>query len=177
MRKVFSRAVLMMRDPYPAIQAEFNRQSGGHIGHAQPDKYTRDQGRYWEKFVTNKALAWMNTTLDWLKFDGPLHLVFYEDLLDNLPEEMRRILEFLDLEVSESNFDCMIRHQDGIYKRRKRPLNFDPFTSKLRSMVDHCKRLVDRAIREVLAGGDVKLVLRNLSYQNISDKTNTSIIR
>lgn len=39
----------------------------------------------WEKFVMNKALAWMNTTLDWLKFEGPLHLVFYEDLIDNLP--------------------------------------------------------------------------------------------
>ena len=45
MRKAFARAVLVMRDPYPAIQAEFNRQSGGHIGHAQPDKYTRDKGR------------------------------------------------------------------------------------------------------------------------------------
>ncbi|XP_064101521.1 WSCD family member AGAP003962-like [Macrobrachium rosenbergii] len=169
MRKAFSRAVLVLRDPYPAIQAEFNRQSGGHIGHAQPDKYTRDKGRYWEKFVMNKALAWMNTTLDWLKFEGPLHLVFYEDLIDNLPEEMRRILEFLDLEVSESNFDCMIRHQDGIYKRRKRPLNFDPFTPKLRALVDRCKRLVDRAVREVLAGGDVKLVLQNMNYLNISD--------
>lgn len=126
--------------------------------------------------MLNKALAWMNTTLDWLKFDGPLHLVFYEDLLDNLPEEMRRILEFLDLEVTESNFDCMIRHQDGIYKRRKRPLNFDPFTPKLRALVDRCKRLVDRAVRELLAGGDVKLVIKNLNYLNISD-TNTSTSR
>lgn len=45
MRKSFSRAVLVIRDPYLAIQAEFNRQSGGHIGHAQPDKYMRDGGR------------------------------------------------------------------------------------------------------------------------------------
>ena len=45
MRKGFSRAILVIRDPYLAIQAEFNRQSGGHIGHAQPDKYTRDGGR------------------------------------------------------------------------------------------------------------------------------------
>ncbi|XP_071538969.1 WSCD family member AAEL009094-like isoform X2 [Panulirus ornatus] len=177
MRKAFSRAVLVMRDPYLAIQAEFNRQSGGHIGHAQPDKYTRDGGRYWEKFVTNKALSWMNTTLDWLKFEGPLHLVFYEDLLDNLPEEMRRILEFLELEVSDSNFECMIRHQDGIYKRRKRPLNFDPFTPKLRTFVDRCKRLVDQAVREVLAGGDIKLVQNNLRYSNDSNGNQKSVTR
>lgn len=45
MRKKFSQAVLVIRDPYMAMLAEFNRQSGGHIGHAQPDKYTRDGGR------------------------------------------------------------------------------------------------------------------------------------
>lgn len=118
--------------------------------------------------MTNKVLAWMNTTLDWLKFEGPLHLVFYEDLLDNLPEEMRRILEFLDLDVSESNFDCMMRHLDGIYKRRKRPLSFDPFTPKLRALVDRCKQLVERAVREVLAGGDINLVLSNMSTLNSS---------
>lgn len=51
MRKAFTRAILVMRDPYPAIQAEFNRQSGGHIGHAQPDKYTRDHGRCKHTFI------------------------------------------------------------------------------------------------------------------------------
>lgn len=51
MKNRFSQAVLIIRDPYLAIQAEFNRQSGGHIGHAQPDKYTRDGGRCKYAFV------------------------------------------------------------------------------------------------------------------------------
>ncbi|CAL4075854.1 unnamed protein product, partial [Meganyctiphanes norvegica] len=163
MRNKFNRAILMLRDPYLSIQAEFNRQSGGHIGHAQPEKYVRNKGMYWEKFVNNKATAWMNTTLDWLKFEGPLHLVFYEDLLDNLPEEMRRILEFLDIEVDDASFDCMLRHQDGIYKRRKRPLSFDPFNAKLRGVVDNSKSIVDQGIREHLAGGDLKLAISSIN--------------
>lgn len=41
-----------MRDPAKAILAEFNRQSGGHIGFASPDRYKRTKGRceYYFKF-------------------------------------------------------------------------------------------------------------------------------
>jgi len=34
----FSKAILLVRDPEKAIIAEFNRQSGGHIGFASPDR-------------------------------------------------------------------------------------------------------------------------------------------
>ena len=117
----------------------------------------------------------MNTTLDWLKFQGPLHIVFFEDLLDNLPEEMRRVIEFLDVEVSEADFDCMMKHKDGIYKRRKRPLNFDPFEQKLRTMVDKCKSLVDKYTRDFLAGNDMQKILNDIDLNNINPPDNKSI--
>ena len=44
-RKIFSKAVLLVRAPGAAIQAEFNRQSGGHIGFASPDRYKRTKGK------------------------------------------------------------------------------------------------------------------------------------
>lgn len=44
-RSRFSKAVLLVRSPAAAIQAEFNRQSGGHIGFASPDRYKRLRGR------------------------------------------------------------------------------------------------------------------------------------
>jgi hypothetical protein len=44
-RKIFSKAILLVRAPGPAIQAEFNRQSGGHIGFASPDRYKRTKGK------------------------------------------------------------------------------------------------------------------------------------
>uniref|UniRef100_A0A1A9WJW3 Sulfotransferase domain-containing protein n=1 Tax=Glossina brevipalpis TaxID=37001 RepID=A0A1A9WJW3_9MUSC len=34
---LFSKAILLVRDPEKAILAEFNRQSGGHVGFASPD--------------------------------------------------------------------------------------------------------------------------------------------
>lgn len=44
-RSKFSKAVLLVREPAAAIQAEFNRQSGGHIGFASPDRYKRLRGK------------------------------------------------------------------------------------------------------------------------------------
>lgn len=41
----FGKAVLLVRDPAKAILAEFNRQSGGHVGFASPDRYKRTNGK------------------------------------------------------------------------------------------------------------------------------------
>ncbi|KAB7497816.1 WSCD family member [Armadillidium nasatum] len=154
-RKIFSKAILLIREPVQSILAEFNRQSGGHIGHAPSDKYKRDKGKYWEKFTRTKAIVWMNTTLDWLQFEGSIHLVFYEDLISNLSDEMRRIINFLGVTVSDSDFSCMMKNKDGIYKRRKRKLPFEPFNKSLRLWIDKCREIVNKTIKEYLAGNDV----------------------
>lgn len=44
-RGAFSKAILLVRAPGPAIQAEFNRQSGGHVGFAGVDRYKRTKGK------------------------------------------------------------------------------------------------------------------------------------
>lgn len=44
-RRNFAKAILLVRAPGPAIQAEFNRQSGGHVGFASPERYRRAKGR------------------------------------------------------------------------------------------------------------------------------------
>lgn len=41
----FGKVILLVRDPAKAILAEFNRQSGGHVGFASPDRYKRTKGK------------------------------------------------------------------------------------------------------------------------------------
>lgn len=48
----FGKAILLVRDPAKAILAEFNRQSGGHVGFASPDRYKRTKGKC--EFVVQK---------------------------------------------------------------------------------------------------------------------------
>lgn len=94
--------------------------------------------------------------------------MFYEDLLDSLPEEMRRIIEFLDLAVDERSFDCMMQHKDGIYKRRKRNLNFDPYTESMKKLIRYCKRIVDRAVKEFLAGNNMEFYINSLNLTRLT---------
>jgi hypothetical protein len=41
----FQKVILLVRDPAKSIVAEFNRQSGGHVGHASQDRYKRTKGK------------------------------------------------------------------------------------------------------------------------------------
>lgn len=120
----------MVRDPDKSILAEFNRQSGGHVGFASPDRYKRTKGRCkwdlirqiqysiiflyshqlpfsladWQQFVTNKLWAWEQMNIQWAKnFTGDVHIVYFEDLVENVDQTLRGILEFLNFPINEVN--------------------------------------------------------------------------
>nr|XP_022920450.1 WSCD family member AAEL009094 [Onthophagus taurus] len=132
-RRPFAKAVLLVRAPGPAILAEFNRQSGGHIGFASLDRYKRNRGRYWHQFVNDKLRSWRNTNLDWLRnFTGPTHVIFYEQLVQNVENTLKTILDFLEIPITKKLFDCAIRRKEGIYRRKRRVLAFDPFTADMK---------------------------------------------
>lgn len=65
----------------------------------------------WQQFVTNKLWAWEQMNLQWAKnFTGDIHIVYFDELVDNVDGTLRGILEFLNFpinEVSESmNTQC-----------------------------------------------------------------------
>ncbi len=62
-RRSFHRAIILVRDPFSSLLAEFNRRSGGHIGYASADKYRRNGGRHWKNFVYNMANDWERMNL------------------------------------------------------------------------------------------------------------------
>jgi len=94
-------AVLLIRNPYNAILAEFNRNhGGGHTGHAsREDFYDRevwyakvlDQGKRW-KMLYNRYIRSM-----------PAHVIYFEEIKQNLKGTMESILEFLHVDIE--NFD------------------------------------------------------------------------
>ena len=120
-RKQFAAAILLIRDPFASILAEFNRRAGGHIGHARQEKFSRDNGRYWQDFVRTKARDWEDMNRDWInKFQGPLLVIFYSDLSDRVEEQLRRTLEFLAVSVTKEEMKCAMSRTEGIYRRQKR---------------------------------------------------------
>lgn len=152
----FGKAILLVRDPAKSILAEFNRQSGGHVGFASPDRYKRTKGKCeskklcksliklietihadWMKFVTTKLHAWEQTNLSWGRnFSGPTMIIYYEDLVGDVEKTLRDILKFIDFSINEDLMRCAIMRKEGIYRRKKRLLNFDPYTPAMKRMIE-----------------------------------------
>ena len=130
----FATAILLVRSPEKAILAEFNRQSGGHLGFASMERFTRDH--YWPQFMHNKLQAWETMNLSWLNdFKGRLKVVFYDDLVEDLEPTLRDILEFINHPVDEALLACAVSRREGIYKRRKRLIRFDPYTPEMHEKI------------------------------------------
>merc|ERR1719300_41682 len=116
-RSQFDASLLLIRDPFDSILAEFNRRSGGHVGHASQDKFDRDKGRYWQDFVTTKARDWEEMNTDWMsRFKGPLLVILYSELVADPENQLQRTLKFLDVTVTKEMMQCALIRKEGIYK-------------------------------------------------------------
>jgi len=117
----FDRAILLVRDPYKAILAEFNRQSGGHVGHARPKAF---KSKGWPTMVQNGALSWERFNTNWAKYfeSDPENLlvVHYSQLRNNTEAEVKKVLEFLEISVTNSTMQCVMKHREGRYHRQKK---------------------------------------------------------
>ncbi|CAG5096594.1 Oidioi.mRNA.OKI2018_I69.XSR.g14692.t1.cds [Oikopleura dioica] len=132
-------AVLLIRNPFDAILAEFNRNhGGGHTGHAAKEafyaKNTKEiwpgkDKRAWYPLVLDQANRWYNIYSRYLTNTENIHVIYFEEMKENLGPPMRRVVDFLDVEVVdfESRLKCLLSNTEGSFKRTKQPLDFDPF--------------------------------------------------
>ena len=94
--------------------SEYNRQAGGHTGHA------RDMTGL-NNFVNNKLANWRNLNLDWLENFSPSRLlvVSYSQLRTDLRSELLRMTAFLNLTVTEEVLNCTMNGKEGVFRRKK----------------------------------------------------------
>jgi hypothetical protein len=136
-RELFDSAILIVRDPFDSILAEFNRRSGGHVGHTSQEKFSRDKGKFWQDFVIAKARDWEAMNSDWINnFKGPLLVIMYSELMEKVEEQLRRTLNFLAVTVTKEEMECAMSRKEGIYRRQKKGLKmagpvFDKYLTKV----------------------------------------------
>lgn len=107
------------------------------LNHHHIHRYKRTNGRYWMKFVHTKLLAWEQTNLSWgLNYTGDVLIIYYEDLVDNVEKTLRNILNFINFPINEDLLACALKRKEGIYRRKKRLLNFEPYTAAMRKMIE-----------------------------------------
>ena len=56
--------------------------------------------------------------------------------MDNVEKTLRDILKFINFPVNEELLACALNRKEGIYRRKKRLLNFEPYTVAMRNMIE-----------------------------------------
>ncbi|XP_036385810.1 WSC domain-containing protein 2-like [Megalops cyprinoides] len=144
--EAFHSSILLIRNPYRALMAEFNRKYGGHVGFASQTHWT---GKEWPEFVQNYAPWWASHTLDWLRFGRKVHVVHFEELKRNLFSQLRDMVLALGVQALEERLLCAEGQRDGNFKRSSlRKLEHDPYTPSMRATIDDLIRTVDGALRK-----------------------------
>ncbi|XP_032902122.1 WSC domain-containing protein 1 [Amblyraja radiata] len=143
--ETFDAAILLIRNPYKALMAEFNRKRAGHLGYASERHW---KSKEWPEFVGTYGSWWASHTLDWLSYCRRVLVVHYEDLRRDLLPQLKRVVAFLDLTVDEDRLLCVETQKDGSFKRSGlRQKDFDPFTSEMKGAIDGYIGMVDRALK------------------------------
>jgi len=87
--------------------------------------------------------------------------MFYEQLLEDVATHLQDLLRFLKLNVSEQNLTCALERREGIYRRKRRVITFDPFTSAMKQAL----RKEQDAVYEVIANSPRKLESTSVSVR------------
>ncbi|XP_056663894.1 sialate:O-sulfotransferase 1 isoform X1 [Monodelphis domestica] len=145
--EMFDAAILLIRNPYRSLVAEFNRKCAGHLGYATDKNW---KSREWPDFVTSYASWWSSHVLDWLKYGKRLLVVHYEDLRRSLLPKLREMVAFLNVSVTEERLLCVESNQEGSFRRLggRAQEPEQAFTAEMRELIDGYIRTVDRALRD-----------------------------
>ncbi|NXG37992.1 WSCD1 protein, partial [Dromaius novaehollandiae] len=143
--EMFDSAILLIRNPYKSLVAEFNRKYAGHLGYATDRNW---QSKEWPDFVNSYASWWASHVLDWLKYGKRLLVIHYEDLKQSLIPKLKEMVEFLNMTVTEDRLLCVENNRDGNFKRSgAKQKDFEPFTQEMKDLINRYILTVDEALR------------------------------
>ena len=114
-----SHAILLIRKPIDAFIAEYYRAlTGIHTGIVKLTNNIIDR-KPWNTYVHTNLTGWFMLHKYWLgRGSMKFHILHYEELLNNLKYELKRVLEFLQIKVSDSAIKCVLQNADGIFHRK-----------------------------------------------------------
>ncbi|XP_054760610.2 sialate:O-sulfotransferase 1-like [Lytechinus pictus] len=133
-------AILLVRNPYRALVSEFNRRKAGKTGHAPIYKFQTEE---WHRYVRRFSRSWIGLPEHLISScHSPRNvcksmiIVYYEQLKLHIADEMRRILDYLNVSIDEERLACTIANAEGKFHRQTSNTSLDPFTQEERTMID-----------------------------------------
>lgn len=121
-----SRAVLLVRNPYDAMESYFNLMTTNTHTTSLTDEERAKAAEAFAEMAKKEILVWRDFHEYWLKQDIPLLVIRYEDLIRYtdkvIAKVIRFVLEINDMKFFESRIDRCIREEQieklGSYKPR-----------------------------------------------------------
>ena len=80
-----------------------------------------------QDFASKEADRWFEVVRNWLILGQQVHVVFYEELVNSLEAELKKIVLFLKLRIDHERFGCILRSKLEANKRKKKKLPRNPF--------------------------------------------------
>uniref|UniRef100_A0A8C5LYA1 WSC domain containing 1 n=1 Tax=Leptobrachium leishanense TaxID=445787 RepID=A0A8C5LYA1_9ANUR len=143
--EMYDSSILLIRNPYKALMAEFNRKCAGHLGYATERHW---KSKEWPEFVNSYASWWASHATDWLHYGKKLLVIHYEDLKRDLIGKLKEMVTFLNLTINEDRLLCVENNKDGNFKRvGSSQTVMEPFTREMKELIDGYIRTVDKALK------------------------------
>ncbi|KAK7095157.1 WSCD family member GA21586-like [Littorina saxatilis] len=140
----YKRAIVVIRNPYDAMFADFNRRAtGSHTGVA----LLRSYALHWNDFCKEYALRWTKFHSLWLNFKGPLLIINFDDLTHSLEKEVHRISRFIAHPSLHLDIACALADSRGGAKRKVAP--FDKSEAFSVEQIEHVNKNI-RAVQAIL---------------------------
>ena len=114
----FDRAVVLVRDPFEALLAEFNRQqSHNQTGYAPDEKFDTE----WQPYLSKSMDFWKGFHLYFKTQYKPHEVMFttYEALQKDTISELRHVLHFLGYDFPQDVAKCVVQQKEGLFHREK----------------------------------------------------------
>ncbi|XP_014681394.1 PREDICTED: uncharacterized protein LOC106821203 [Priapulus caudatus] len=118
-------AILLLRNPYEAILAEFCRKAiaGRKITVQEP----LFEKMMWKRYALDTALDWMFLARGWIDRGQRLLVIFYDNLVKDTSTELLRIANFVGAGVSDQRLRCALAHRHSPYERHLPELRITPY--------------------------------------------------
>ena len=98
-----------------------------------------------EEFAYKHVKKWRLVVEDWVK-TGDVHVVHFENVLDDKIGELEKMLSFLNLKPDKDRLDCLLQADVNIFKRKSSKLVHSPYSAELARTIQANIETVDRVL-------------------------------
>ncbi|XP_065891886.1 WSCD family member CG9164-like isoform X2 [Dysidea avara] len=133
--KNVSAAIVIIRNPLDSLVSHWNWKHGGHVSVMRPALFVHNTK--WKRFIKTSVEQFVSLVRYWLEEAQISVLVIkYEDMVTDLSTQLTKMLDFLQVNYSQSDIDCVMDDTLEMFRRKKTvPSEFNPYVPSYKQFV------------------------------------------